>query len=494
VAGKGGMNMADRDLEILFDVGVAGTLTDGQLLGRFVERREGAVFEAIVRRHGPMVRGVCRRVLRDPHDADDAYQATFLVLARKAASIAHREQVGNWLYGVAYRTAVKARAMRSKRRKREGRVSEMTEPATAPDDPMGDLVESLDRELSRLPRKYRLPVVLCDLEGRTHREAADQLGWPVGTVSSRLSRAKALLARRMSRYGVALSVGSLAVLLARDAASAGMPTWSAGSTARSASLFATWGTTKAGVGPAGVAALAREVVKSMFLSRIKRIVALLVLAFGLTGGGGLAYRAWASDHPGRDAPRPEAAEPPTAAAQPQGQPVDQTTSYPFKIDADDVYELSDLKVEYRGFRLETGPVSVVPISTERGVAGAMIIGSGKFSYTPKGGRPIEGQARSVMLRFSPDERAAILPLDGGKRISDRGITEMARHMLQVVIQHCWQSTKDGGRRQEVLIPPKGAFAAAVYSKEHGDLLISFDAKTTTVFNFTDRKTVYERNE
>ena len=110
------MNAAVRDLQTLFEVGSLGGLSDGQLLDRFVERREEAVFEAIVRRHGPMVWGVCRRVLRDHHDAEDAFQATFLVLARKAASVMTREKLGNWLYGVAYQTAMKARAMRAKRR------------------------------------------------------------------------------------------------------------------------------------------------------------------------------------------------------------------------------------------------------------------------------------------------------------------------------------------------------------------------------------------
>ena len=137
-------------------VGALGGFSDGQLLDRFVERREGAVFEAIVRRHGPMVWGVCRRVLRDHHDAEDAFQATFLVLARKAASIMPREKLGNWLYGVAYQTAMKARAMRAKRRGREGQVPEMPEPeAACPTSLRDDLTELLDQELSRLPEKYR---------------------------------------------------------------------------------------------------------------------------------------------------------------------------------------------------------------------------------------------------------------------------------------------------------------------------------------------------
>ena len=263
------MNVVVRDLQTLFGMGVMGTLSDGQLLDRFVERREGAAFEAIVRRHGPMVWGVCRRVLRDHHDAEDAFQAAFLVLARKAASVMPREKLSNWLYGVAYQTATKARAMRAKRRSREGQVSDMPEPEVVSYDPRAELAESLDGELSRLPGKYRIPIVLCDLEGRTHREAASQLGWPVGTVSSRLSRARALLKRRLSRSGSTLSVGSLAVLLAQESASAGgMPTQLIGPTARAASLFAAGGAVTVGVVPAGVVALTGEVMKMMLLSKI----------------------------------------------------------------------------------------------------------------------------------------------------------------------------------------------------------------------------------
>jgi RNA polymerase sigma factor (sigma-70 family) len=282
------MNVAIRDLQTLFEVGSLGGLSDGQLLGRFLERREGAVFEVIVDRHGPMVWGVCRRVLRDHHDAEDAFQATFLVLARKASSVLPRERLGNWLYGVAFQTAMNARAMRAKRRARETQVPDMPEPMVEPDDLRDALAESLDRELSRLPEKYRIPLVLCELEGQTHREAAEQLGWPIGTVSSRLSRAKAMLASRLSRRGLALSVGSLAVMLAQESASAGMPTKLIGSTAKAASLFAA----RAGVVSAEVAALTREVMKMMLLGKLKIGVVLLLVASAVAAGGtALAFQA-----------------------------------------------------------------------------------------------------------------------------------------------------------------------------------------------------------
>src|SRR5579871_3259385 len=143
--------------------------TDGQLLACFIDQKDEAAFEALVRRHGPMVLGVCRRVLGNHHDAEDAFQATFLVLLSKAAGIRRREAVGSWLYGVAYHTARKARAMSARRHARETRAA--ARPRPAPTEPDADL----DEALHALPEKYRVPVVLCELEGKSRREVARQL-------------------------------------------------------------------------------------------------------------------------------------------------------------------------------------------------------------------------------------------------------------------------------------------------------------------------------
>src|SRR5262249_17716229 len=202
-----------------------GCLTDGQLLECFVTRREEAAFEALVRRLGPMVLGVCRRVLRNHHDAEDAFQATFLVLVRKAASVVPREQVGNWLYGVACQTARKARALAERRRAREKQLAHPPEPtAVEPAEaPWAELRPALDQHLSHLPDRYRAPIILCDLEGASYRDAAQQLGCPEGTLAARLSRGRALLAKRLARHGTVLSGGALAALLAQHAASAAVP-------------------------------------------------------------------------------------------------------------------------------------------------------------------------------------------------------------------------------------------------------------------------------
>ena len=154
--------------------------TDGQLLASFIDQKDEAAFEALVRRHGPMVFGVCRRVVGNHHDAEDAFQATFLVLARKASSVRPRERVANWLHGVALRTAMKAKTMTAKRRGREKQVTEMPEPEAAQQDQWRDLQPLLDQELNGLPENYRLPILLCDLEGKTIKEATQQLGWPQG--------------------------------------------------------------------------------------------------------------------------------------------------------------------------------------------------------------------------------------------------------------------------------------------------------------------------
>ena len=275
------MKGPSRDFRSLFRVGAVGGLPDEELLERFAADRDEAVFEAILGRHGPMVWGVCRRILRDPDDAEDAFQATFLVLVRKAPSIARRRLLAGWLYAVAYRTAVRARAMASKRRARERQVAELPEPEAAADDRRDDLPAILDEELRRLPGPYRIAVVLCDLEGKTQKEAADQLGCPAGTISSRLTRGRAMLASRLARRGVSLSIGSMAMVLAREA-SAALPTGLIGGTARAAVLFAAGGT--AAVTPAEVGVLTREVLKTMIMSRLKIAVPLLLM-LALSGPG-----------------------------------------------------------------------------------------------------------------------------------------------------------------------------------------------------------------
>ena len=272
-------------------------LTDGQLLDDYLSRRDEAALAALVRRHGPMVWGVCGRVLRNHHDAEDAFQATFLVLVRKAAAVVPREKVANWLYGVAHQTALKASATTAKRRARERQVTEMPEPAGTEQALWHDLQPLLDQELSRLPDKYRIAIVRCDLEGKTRKEAARQLGVPEGTLAARLARGRVRLAKRLVRHGLGMSGATLAVVLAQNIASAGVPTSVESSTVNAASLFAAGKVATAGLIPAKVVALAEGVIKAMFLTKLKIIAAVLFA----TGVLGIAVGALAGSGPTRAA-------------------------------------------------------------------------------------------------------------------------------------------------------------------------------------------------
>jgi RNA polymerase sigma factor (sigma-70 family) len=285
--------------------------SDAQLLGCFVAQRDEAAFELLVRRHGPMVLGVCRRILGDPHDAEDAFQATFLVLVRKAGSVSPPDMLPNWLYGVAYRTAIKARALAARRRAREKQVVSLPEPPPPRAEPWADLRPLLDRELNALPDKYRAPIVLCGLEGKSHQEAARQLGWPVGTVSGRLSRARALLAKRLTRRGVALSAAT-AGAVAASAAPAAVPVPLVAATVRAAGLFAAG---PAAAIPAPITALTEGVIRSMFLAKLTRLSALLLFVVTLTAGAGVMLTASGADDPRAPDKKaePPAGAPPEAA-------------------------------------------------------------------------------------------------------------------------------------------------------------------------------------
>ncbi len=260
--------------------------TDGQLLEDYIRRRDEAAFADLVWRHGPMVWGVCRRVLCNYHDAEDAFQATFLVLVRKATSILPREMVANWLYGVAHQTALKARATAATRKRRERQVATMPEPAVAEHDLRHDLQPLLDQELSRLPNKYRAVLVLCDLEGKTRKEAARQLGVPEGTVAGQLARARTMLAKRMAQHGLALSSGALTAVLSQEAASAGVPTSLAFSTIKAASHLAA-GTAATGTVSVKVATLVEGVMKAMLRTKLRNgmaITAALMVTLGIGVG------------------------------------------------------------------------------------------------------------------------------------------------------------------------------------------------------------------
>jgi RNA polymerase sigma factor (sigma-70 family) len=270
---------------------------DAQLLARFAAVQDEAAFTTLVRRHGPMVFATCQRVLGHVHDAEDAFQGTFLVLAKRAGSVARGEALGSWLHRVAYRVALEARAVKARRQARERPMNAVAHPEVQPAEPR-DWQEVLDAELNRLPDKYRTVVVLCELEGRSRKQAAQSLGLAEGTLSSRLARARNMLAERLRRRGVTLSA-------AMPAATTAVPAALVESTVRGALLV---GAGLEVTASASAVALMKGVLKNMFLTKLKASVSLLLVVAAL-GAGGLVYQVG----------RPAAAQADTPAAKPKNE-------------------------------------------------------------------------------------------------------------------------------------------------------------------------------
>jgi RNA polymerase sigma factor (sigma-70 family) len=296
-----------RHLRRFLDAQRMRDVPDAELLSQFAGAHEEAAFAALLQRYGPLVFGVCRRVLAGAHDAEDAFQATFLVLVRRAGKLRPGGSLAGWLHTVAYHIALKARAAAARRRLHEGRVE--PPPAVEPtrDLERRELCAALDEELSRLPEEYRAPLVLCALQGLTHREAARALGCPPGSMSKKLARAQELLRARLTRRGVAPAVGLLAVLAAEARAAA--PAALAANTLRVAALAAGGAAV-----PGPVASLVEGAVKPACCAKL-RAAAVAVFALCLVGAaaGLLAARPAAPDAPPADKPAAPDAEPRAAA-------------------------------------------------------------------------------------------------------------------------------------------------------------------------------------
>jgi RNA polymerase sigma-70 factor (ECF subfamily) len=261
---------------------------DGELLSAFAAERDEDAFAALVQRHGPMVFGLCRRILHDPHDAEDAFQATFLVLARRAGAVRKPDAVASWLHGVALRLARKLKCQAALRRRLERQAAPPggTMPAEAS---WQEVLASLDEELARLPDKQRLPLVLCYLEGLTQEDAAARLGWPRGTLKRRLETGRETLQGRLRRRGVAPAAVLLATLPAADTLAAQVPV-PAAALARTAATFAARQALPAGAVAPHVLALAEGVLRTMLIAKL-RLVLVAALVFGLSAGGALLFAA-----------------------------------------------------------------------------------------------------------------------------------------------------------------------------------------------------------
>jgi RNA polymerase sigma-70 factor (ECF subfamily) len=407
-------------LRIAVSLQEALVLPDGQLLERYVAIRDEVAFEALVRRHGPMVLGVCRRLLANPCDAEDAFQATFLVLARKASSVQPREKVGSFLYGVAYRAAQKTRAAIVRRRERERQVQTLPEPATVADGLWHDLVPLLDQELNRLPEKYRLPLVLCDLEGRTRSEAAEHLRRPEGTAASRLARGRALLASRLSRHGLPVSAGVLTAVLAQNAASAYVPVALVADTGNSAAAFVGGSAPSAVSGKAAI--LTTEILQVMLRDKLKIVMAGVLLATVTLGFGGvLMHRVWAGKLSG-------STEVATAAELPSGDKRKPDKKKPGPAKDAAARELEALQGEWK----------VVGLETQRGQAPADDLKGMRWIF--KG-----NQMQPINPGGAPSEKGEV-KLDPGKN---------PKQIDLVILEG----------------PPKGTRVLGIYKLEKGRLTI-----------------------
>jgi RNA polymerase sigma factor (sigma-70 family) len=264
--------------------------SDAQLLERFRSRREEQAFVALVRRHGPLVLGVCRRVLRDDHESEDAFQATFLALARQAGSICRGESLSSWLYGVALRVALRLRAELARRSRHERTAAAQKANGTLTDAEAfpADLRLVLDEELARLPPRYRRVLVLCYLQGRTHLEAARELGYPAGSMSRHLARARELLRGRLVRRGVAPSAALLGAELTSLTSRAALTSALVNGTIRTCAMFAIYPGASTAI-PAKVLALADGALKSMFIANLKIAAAVLIAFCALGTGAGVLW-------------------------------------------------------------------------------------------------------------------------------------------------------------------------------------------------------------
>lgn len=252
---------------------------DALLLRRFIDGRDAEAFAALVQRHGPMVFGVCRRMLGDIHEAEDCFQATFLILARRASAVGRPDLVGGWLHGVACRVATRARHLLVRRRAQERQVVDVPAGERTPELIWTDLRPVLDEEIERLPELYRVPFVLCYLDGRTNDEAAQLLGCPKGTIVSRLATARERLRRRLTRRGITLPAAVLGALVAEHATAA-VP---------AALVQATAGGVTGAIAPS-VAILVEGVLMTMRVHRIATVLAVLLATTFFVGGAGALLR------------------------------------------------------------------------------------------------------------------------------------------------------------------------------------------------------------
>lgn len=275
--------------------------TDGELLERFVALGDSSAFGEIIRRHGGMVTSVCRRVLKNSQDVEDAFQAAFLVLARKAGSLRRSGPLANWLHTIAFRIALGMKSSAARRIMHERQGAAMARSEGSSEGTWERIRPALDEALSRLPEKYRSPIVLCYLEGKSTEGAARELGWPKGTVLTRLARAREKLRASLVRQGIAVTGAALAALIAENEASAAVSPAVVASTMKAAAGVAAGKGMGSGLVSAHVGALMRGGLKTMMWAKVKTAAAVMTISMAGAGGSLVAYRTLAEDSPQKPA-------------------------------------------------------------------------------------------------------------------------------------------------------------------------------------------------
>ena len=293
------LGAALRQISRLLTDGAVTGLSDAQLLERFVEQHDARCFEALVARHGPMVLSACRVILRDPNDAEDAFQSTFMILVKKAGSIQGRIGLGGWLYRVAQRVAIQANVAAARRRVREREAGQMTTVSVLPSPGVSnELLLSIREEIARLPEAYRVPILLCDLEGLPQAQAAVQLRWSERTLRRRVAKARDRLKSRLARRGLASDDAMLGAGFLREASAAVPAAWHKATVRVALDLINH--TITAGAVSAAAGSLTHEVLKTMLVQKLKLATGAILVAGILAWGGAATLVSW-GDEPGMKA-------------------------------------------------------------------------------------------------------------------------------------------------------------------------------------------------
>jgi RNA polymerase sigma factor (sigma-70 family) len=375
-------------------------LSDRELLVCFVDQHDEAAFAALVERHGSMIFGVCRRVLRSVHDAEDACQATFLVLARKAGSIRKKDSLGSWLHGVAFRVASDLKKRLARRQRGSAAADDVSGKDTVTEVTLREAQAALDEELQRLSENYRAPLILCYMEGKARDEAAQELGWKPGLLKSRLERGRELLRSRLISRGIAPSVALLSAVFAESASATMSPTLAL-ATVKAAPLVALGKAMSGTVIPTNVVSLMEGVLKTMFLTKLKTMTAVLVAVAVLLPGARLVRLPALAAEP----------QPPAKAEKPAAREGDKPQAAPKPIVVKEDAYLKRVAWSQDGEVVAT--IGTTNEVVENGDEKSLVPSDTVKLWDPRTGKlkgsvPVEKHTSISALAFSPDKETVVI--------------------------------------------------------------------------------------